>query len=407
MDAMWNSLLIAAAGVVENAATDQPPAPAAVIEKTLFDVQRAEDWFVLEERHLMVLLIGGGVSILVGLGIGWLLHWLLRLQPEAKCSFRVRLARALAGPAIMLLTLVGVFLFAAPVLNSLPKTYGFDLRLFLCLVLLIASWGGFHLVELLAGKMRLIAQRDTNTLNALMVEITRKSLKVLILGVLVLVVLQSLFGINVSALLAGAGVAGLAVAFAGKDMLANFFGTLVILFDRPFMVGDRIKIGGGDGIVLAVGMRSTRLRTERESIVTIPNSAFTSSEVENVSRQGTLRYIFTVTLDYAATPAQLRQATAILHGIVDDFHGPDQSGCAPHVFFSALADWSQNIEVIMWLKTDDFQEQERWVGELNLAIVEQFAAAGIPLAFPTSVTYVGGRAGTPVPVQSLPAAPAR
>lgn len=106
--------------------------------------------------------------------------------------------------------------------------------------------------------MRAFAKRPDNNLDALMIDITRKLLKITLAVVTVFFIGQSIFQLNITTLLAGAGVAGLAVAFASRETLSNFFGTLVIILDRPFRIGDRVQIGEVDGIVQTVGMRSTR-----------------------------------------------------------------------------------------------------------------------------------------------------
>lgn len=114
---------------------------------------------------------------------------------------------------------------------------------------------------------------------------------------------------------------GLAIAFASRETLSNFFGTLVIIMDRPFRCGDRIQTDGIDGLVESVGMRSTRILTDDESVYTIPNSKIAESNIENISRRGLIRFAFTLGLVYDTSDENMAKAMKILHGIVDNFKG--------------------------------------------------------------------------------------
>ncbi|MEG1980163.1 MAG: mechanosensitive ion channel [Victivallaceae bacterium] len=194
---------------------------------------------------------------------------------------------------------------------------------------------------------------------------------------------------------------GLALAFSAKDMLANFFGSIVIVMDKPFQVGDRIKIDDCNGIVTQVGIRSTRILTEDEDVYTIPNSIFTSNKVINISSKGKIKYIFSATLTYSTSADDMQKAVDLLHEIVDDFHGKDMPEYQPRIFFSSLGNWSMNIKVIMWLKSSDFKVIEEWVNEINFAIVRQFNANKLNMAFPTSTNYLLSDPANPVVVAMM------
>lgn len=232
--------------------------------------------------------------------------------------------------------------------------------------------------------MRAFAKRPDNNLDALMIDITRKLLKITLAVVTVFFIGQSIFQLNITTLLAGAGVAGLAVAFASRETLSNFFGTLVIILDRPFRIGDRVRIGEVDGIVQTVGMRSTRILTANESLFSIPNSRIAEVPVENISNCGVIRYSFVLGLVYGTTADQMEQAMQLLHGIADNFKGQDAPAYKPRIFFEALGSSALNIRIIMWLKTTSYVVEERLRTEVNLAIVRKFhRSPGLSLAFTT------------------------
>jgi MscS family membrane protein len=134
-----------------------------------------------------------------------------------------------------------------------------------------------------------------------------KTLKVLVVVVGALVLLQNL-GINVTALLAGLGIGGMALAFAAQDTVANVFGTITILLDRPFKLGDWIKVGETEGVVEELGFRSTRIRTFYNSLITVPNSAMAKERIDNLSaRNGWIRFRHMIGFTYDAKPEVIQQ----------------------------------------------------------------------------------------------------
>ena len=196
---------------------------------------------------------------------------------------------------------------------------------------------------------------------------------------------------------------GLAVAFASRETLSNFFGTLVIILDRPFRIGDRVQIGDVNGLVQSVGMRSTRVITANESIFSIPNSRIAEQPIENISNRGVIRYTLVLGLDYATSAEQLQQAMTILREITTDFKGKDQPQYFPRIFFEEFGASALNIRVIMWLKTTSFDREEQLRTEVNLTILQRFNEAGLSLAFNTVTNNLTGSVQLLPP--SVPASP--
>jgi MscS family membrane protein len=147
----------------------------------------------------------------------------------------------------------------------------------------------------------------------------------IIAAVLVLRVL----GYNISALLAGLGLGGAALALASKDTLSNFFGSITIFVDKPFRLNDRIKIGNYDGVITEIGIRTSRLRTLENRIVVIPNSLFTASPIENVSSAPSTKITQTLKLHGGNGSEKLGQALELLRSIqVSGLEGQCVAGLA-------------------------------------------------------------------------------
>ncbi len=364
--------------------------PAEAAKKLDEKLENTSLWLKTEKEPLEYLAAGSGFSVLAGLLLTLIL---LRLGRREKRKhpllMRWRIFSALSFPAGSFVSIAGIFLSSMPLLNTVTgRFYWLDIRIFAALLVLAAVWGIYRLLGVFHIAVRRYAMRDDNTLDELLVQMIHNTLQIVLAALTLLIIGQTIFELDITALLAGAGVAGLAVAFAAKDALANFFGTIVIILDHPFRLGDRIRINAIDGIVEDVGMRCTRLRTPEESLCILPNSLISSTALENVTKKGVLRYDFVIGLEYGTTPEQMRTAMDLLHQAADNFHGTDRPGLEPRIFFESFGSSALNIKVSVWLKTADFNGEEKLRTELNLEILEKFSAAGLSIAYPTTTTYV-------------------
>lgn len=315
---------------------------------------------------------------------------ILYLRKKYRMSFR--LADLFLQPLLLFLTLAFCFRFISPVIRTLPgNAVALEMKLFYTGVTLIITWGIIGLIGQLNRKVRNFAEKKGSSLDDLTLELAGNLAKGTVLFLAILFIGQNIFQINISALLAGAGVIGLAVALASRDTLSNFFGTIVIAGDAPFRVGDLIRTGEIEGIVEHVGARSCRIRTEDESLYTIPNSMLAANAVCLISRKGLIKYTMELGLVYQTSPAQAERAIRILHEIADNFHGTDQPEYKPHIFFAAFAPYALNIRVIVWLKTDSFAQAEKLQDEINSSILLRFNEENLSFAYPTQTLILNGK----------------
>ena len=242
--------------------------------------------------------------------------------------------------------------------------------------------------SILDRNLRLFAERNDNNLDKLTIGMLGSTLKIAAALTAFLFIGQNIFNFNITALLASAGVIGLSLALAAKDTVSNFFGTLVIVADSPFRIGDRIECDKVNGIVINVGMRSSRILLDDESVVTMPNSILTNSGVRKINARGVVKKEFTLDLLYDTPPEKIEAVLLMLHEILDDFGGPDAPGCQPHIYFAAFGEYSLKIRVMVWFKCRTFREAEVLSGEVNLQILRRFAAAGVQFAYPTQTLLV-------------------
>ncbi len=172
-------------------------------------------------------------------------------------------------------------------------------------------WLFYNLINVLTLYLDDLTAKTESKLDDQLVPLIRKTLKVFVVVIGIIFILQN-NGINVTSLLAGLGLGGLAIALAAKDTLANFFGSITIFTDQPFQVGDLIKTSNAEGIVEEVGFRSTRLRTLYDSAVSVPNSILANTEIDNLGLRRQRRLNTTLNLTYDTSPQQME---AFVEGI--------------------------------------------------------------------------------------------
>jgi MscS family membrane protein len=280
----------------------------------------------------------------------------------------------------------------------------FTLKAIALLYIVAIGWFLYNLVELLDIALRRVTGRTATRLDDTVVILLRKTLRIFVLIMFVLFVAENIFGADITAWLAGLGIAGLAVSLAAQDSLKNLFGSVTVLIERPFAIGDRIVFSGYDGIVEAVGFRSTRIRTLNGHLVTLPNMKFTDGHIENISARPWVSRSFTIAVTYDTPPDKVAEAVEAISAVLaspeiaPSLAVPDRP---PRVTFSEFGSDGLNIAVIYWYAlntTDesgavrDWPAYQRINEKVNLGIMKALAEVGVEMAFTTRTVYLAGDA---------------
>ena len=312
-----------------------------------------------------------------------------RLERAGRLRVLSLLLRCVAGP-VKLLVLAGGLYFASTFMSLAGPTglQVFWVQACKTLAVLAAGWFIFRLVDLIEHFLLHWTSKTDTQLDDQLVPLVRKSLRVFVVIVAALFIAQNIFSWDIGALVAGLGIGGLAFALAAKDTLANLFGSVTIFADRPFHLGDRIQVGGKEGMVEEVGFRSTRIRTLDGHLVTIPNAIIATETIQNVSRRAYLKRSMEVTVTYDTPPEKLQRGVEILKEMLEarKEHFPEDR--PPRVHFTDFAAVSLNIGVTYWFAPPDWAAYLDFNHELNMELLRRFHEEGIEFAFPTQTVYV-------------------
>ncbi|MGC8625424.1 MAG: mechanosensitive ion channel family protein [Phycisphaerae bacterium] len=319
-------------------------------------------------------------------------HW-----EKRKWHFQALLVQGAAGPGnLFIFTLF--FLAGISQLHLAPALRGILARAILLLVTVVFFWYLFNLVSTVELAMKkFIAKHDTAVTEQLL-PIVRKTLRIFITIIGTLFILQDVFNRDIGSWLAGLGIAGLAVSLAAQDSLKNFFGSITLLLDRPYIVGQWVGYQGFSGTVEEIGFRSTRLRLFDGTLVTIPNSDIVNSSVQNYSLRPYLRRLLNVTVPYDTPVEKIQQAVAIIKDILnapefrDNVHDPINPALfPPRVHFNDFNAASLNLQIYYYFRpAGDYWGYMAYNERFNLALMRAYAQAEIEFSFPTQTLYLAG-----------------
>ena len=279
-----------------------------------------------------------------------------------------------------LVALSGVLAVISPYLrlsSGAASVMGFLVKI---LAVLPCVWGLYRSVDLFCDRLASNAAAGKTRIDKDAVPLIRQTLQTIVVLLGLLFILQNL-GVDVGSLLAGLGIGGIAIAMAAKDTLSNFFGSLVLIGDRPFKVGDRIQVNGVDGDVASVGLRSTRVHTYYDSIVALPNSKLADSTIDN---QGVRKFRRTSTylgVSYDTTPEQM---VAFIEGIRAIIRANEYSRKDSYeVAFTDFGAYSLNILLYYFVQNISWRVELKAKQDINLEIMRLAKALKVEFAFPT------------------------
>ncbi|MEW8256891.1 MAG: mechanosensitive ion channel family protein [Candidatus Thiodiazotropha taylori] len=246
-------------------------------------------------------------------------------------------------------------------------------------------WAAYRLVDLVSAFLHKRAQMTENKLDDALVPLIPRTLKIFV-TVIGFVFIADNLNVDISSLLAGLGLGGLAFALAAKDMVQNLFGSVTVLMDRTFSVGDWIVVDGVEGSVERIGFRSTRIRTFYNSVVTVPNSKFITATVDNMGERRYRRLSCKLSLTYDTPPDRIEAFCEGVRELVRQH--PYMRKDYYQVYLNEFAASSLDVLLYVFWETPEWNTELRERHRFMLDILRLAQGLGVEFAFPTQTLYM-------------------
>ncbi len=304
----------------------------------------------------------------------------------------------LGVPATLLVSAIGVIPSVTEAINVTGAVANFIHLTVTSMAYVSLAWILWLLV-LAAGEAIVAAPRvRAESLDASLIRLTARTIA--LVGALILIFQgASKIGLPLVGLVASVSIGGLAIALAAQDTLKSLLGSLMILIDQPYRVGERIVAGGHDGTVERIGLRSTQIRQLDGNVTSIPNENMASMNIENIGRRGNIRRKAQLRIATGTARARVEQAVQIVRDILADHEGMPAEN-PPRVYFDEFNTDSLSIRFFYWYAPPDYWAFSEFSERVNLEIIRRFAEAGIALAPPTSRTELTDDSGQLLKVPS-------
>lgn len=308
--------------------------------------------------------------------------YLKKLAAKTSTTLDDKLFPAVEGPAATLVMVAGIAA-AITVLQLSPEVDRWLLAGAKIAALAVFFWGLIRAGGAVLSHLEEIAHARRMAVATFM-PLLKKTLLVFAVIFGALVIAQSQ-GLPVQSFLAGLGIGGLAFALAAQDTIANMFGSLVVVMDQPFKVGDVVRIGASEGRVEDIGLRSTKIRTLARTVIVIPNKTVAAEAITNRSRWPHRQVDQTLGLTYDTTPEQLEAIAADFRALLRA-----DPGVHPDVIVVSFANFgASSLDVHLTWFTAEFDWAAHMAARerINLKIMRAVAARGLVFAFPTTTVH--------------------
>ncbi|MFH1751797.1 MAG: mechanosensitive ion channel family protein [archaeon] len=327
-------------------------------------------------------------SVIIAFVIGKLVYYAFKtvgrqVTERTKNKLDDLLIDALEEPIVGFLVIAGLF-FGFQFLHLTNQLVN-DVFVKLLMVLVLANvvWLLIRLVDvIIEGYLKPLAEKTNSKVDDQILPVVGKSAKLALITLGGIIVLST-FGFDVTALIAGVGVGGLAFAFAAKETISDVFGGVSLFASKPFVVGDRVKMQGFDGFITEIGLRNTRMKNFEGRIITIPNSKVAGNPIENVSIEPTRRVKIELGLTYNTKTKKLEEAKKVIAKTLDKTKDVSKTHL---INFTEFGDSALKIMVIYYITNNN--EILGTMDKVNFGIKEGLEKAGIEIAFPTQTIYV-------------------
>ena len=357
--------------------------------RAVFPIWLHDTHFLLADYQwiccFFLVLLGVFADVCIRTALRWTCRVVFKQRPPEELPEAEQQERKRLWKPIGLLAQAGVWYWGTSLIG-LPEAILVILLVGLKFYTVVAAvWTSFRFVDIVTRFLQRKAQGTDTKFDDLLIPLFRKGLKIFAVCV-GMILFADIFSLDVTALVGGLGIGTAALAFASQDMLSNVFGSVTVLADRPFEIGDWIVTDGVEGTVESVGMRSTRVRTFYNSVLTLPNSRLTTAVVDNMGRRRFRRVRMTIGLQYDSTPDQI---DAFCEGARELLlRHPYTRKDYYQVYFNDFSSSSLDVLLYAFFDCPDWSVELRERHRLLLDIMRLASAIGVQFAFPTQTLHM-------------------
>jgi small-conductance mechanosensitive channel len=333
------------------------------------------------------LAIAAGVYLLLAFARRWLLGRIERSDARVGWISGLRQALVRTSPLFLLVLAIyaGTFFVALPAeVERLIRS-----ALVIALFLQGALWASHIVVGWVAWYAASKAEQNRAIANAL--QLIQLFARVVVWSIALLLILNNL-GFDVTALVAGLGIGGIAIALAAQNILGDLFASLAIVLDQPFVVGDAVVVGDKSGTIERIGIKTTRIRSQTGEELIISNADLLASRIHNYRRMAQRHVTFTIGVTYQTPADKVEKLPGMLRAIVE----AQQAVRFERAHFARYSDFALIYEVVYWVLSPDYGIYMDIQQRINLAVYRALQDEGVAFAYPTQTIYLGS------PVQATP-----
>ena len=258
-------------------------------------------------------------------------------------------------------------------------------KIFEALILFSFVWILVRGIDFIGLVMLERAKRTESKMDDQLVPFVKEAIKVIVASVGFLILVGIVFDLDIVSLVTGLGIGGLAFALAAKETLENLLGSFTLFLDKPFIVGDTVKVGTVEGKVESIGFRSTRIRALDRMLVVVPNKKMVDAELINDTVRLSRRSSFLIGLSYKTTEETMRN---VLQDIRQLLHEHSMIEPDPTVRFRQFSPSSLDISIIFFVLTPQMDEFLKVQEEINFKILSIVTARGAEFAYPSTTVYL-------------------
>lgn len=308
--------------------------------------------------------------------------WIMKLAEKTDTELDEKIWDAFQKPLTALFVILGMF-FALKYLPLSPEVDLVLVKLLRSALIIVVTWGLYNL----SGSHSSLAEeiKSRLSLDYTIIQFFSKVAHILIILIALLIMAEE-WDYDVSGLIAGLGLGGLAFALAAKDALANIFGGIVIILDKPFSVGDWIKTPSIEGTVEEISFRSTKIRAFDQAIITMPNSTLANEPITNFSRMGKRRVRFYLGVTYSTSTEKIKKVVERIKSLLQNHLGVHQETIM--VYFEQFNESSLDILVYFFTNATALEEHLMVKHDINLKIINILEEEGVSIAFPSRSIYM-------------------